>query len=126
LITPFPQSLLPEFEVEAAGEAASDPEVETEGGRTDDGATTTLEAAAATLEGGTTTLEAGIEPLTERDCRDVVIEIETVIVGEMEIVGEIEVESVIEFVLLADCPFTMVSPTSKIVKKKKSFIFLRV
>jgi len=55
------------------------------------------------------------------------IEIVCEIEGEIVIEGEIEIDPEIEIEFDADtCAFTIDTPTSKIVRIKKSFIFLRV
>jgi len=87
---------------------------------------TEMEILADPTEGGMErerVMEGEIEMVAE-------MEGEIVIEGEIEIVFEIEGEIVIEgeieieFVNEA-CPTTMLTPTSKIVRRKKSFILLR-
>jgi len=115
--------------------------VETDGGITTeiefdvDGATTTEMEFEIDGDRGTaaTEDEPEIEIVPLREARDLEIEIEPEVEGETNeaekepvILFEFEIEIVaeIEIEFEADtCPFTIETPTSKIVRRKKSFIF---
>jgi len=69
-------------------------------------------------------MEAGMDPELETEM-EVVMEVvmDPELEVEMEVVMEVEMEVVIE---TEACPHTIDTPTRKIVRRKKSFIVLRV